>query len=166
MNAAELMPNTVVTGERNYDAALNLVIAAASHELLIFDQDFAKGDFASLNRFKLLHDFLNKSANNKLTIILQNTQFFTNNCPRLLELLTTYGHMMTVYETNDSAKVAKDCFVIADKQHYCRRFHADQARFKYTVNGEDTDTVSGLLMRYDELLAETANVVSISKLGL
>ena len=34
-----LQANTVQTGERNYAATLDLVIAAAQHELQIFDQD-------------------------------------------------------------------------------------------------------------------------------
>ena len=121
-----LQANTVQTGERNYAAALDLVIATAQHELQIFDQDFSCGDFVSVRRYKLLRDFLTKNTPSKLTIILQYAQHFTNNCPRLLCLLETYGNKMTVYEANDVAKVAKDCFVIADKHHYVRRFHIDQ----------------------------------------
>lgn len=110
-----LQANTVQTGERNYATALDLVIAAAQHELQIFDQDFSCGDYVSVKRYELLRDFLSKNAPSKLTIILQYVQHFADNCPRLLGLLETYGHKMTVYETNDIAKIAKDCFVIADK---------------------------------------------------
>ena len=171
MTNAELTANKIITGERNYEAALALVIAAAQHELLIFDQDFTKGDFASNERFVLLQEFLSKNSNNKLTIILQNTQFFINNCPRILALLSTYSHRMTVYETNETAKIAKECFVIADRSHYCQRFHIDQARFKYGLNkedlrAEDLETTAGLLMRYDALLAETTSALSNTKLGL
>ncbi|PPD18032.1 MAG: hypothetical protein CTY27_02625, partial [Methylotenera sp.] len=84
--------------------------------------------------------------------------------PRLMDLLRIYGHKMTVYETNDFAKIAKDCFVIADKQHYCRRFHIEQARFKYALH--DSDTSTSLLLRFDELLAETTEAISVTKLGL
>ena len=71
---------------------------------------------------------------------------------------------MTVYETNDTAKVAKDCFVIADKRHYLRRFHIDQARFKYAF--DDETEAANLLMRFSELLDETTESVSATKLGL
>ena len=100
----------------------------------------------------------------KLTIILQSTAHFVNNSPRLFELLKLYGHKMTVFETNDAAKVAKDCFTIADKRHYCRRFHIDQARFKYTF--DDEETCASLNMRFEELLEETTEAVSVTKLGL
>lgn len=162
--ANPLQTNTVQTGERNYATALDLVIATAQHELLIFDQDFSSGDYVSIKRYELLRDFLSKMAPSKLNIILQYAQQFTNNCPRLLGLLETYGHKMTVYETNDVAKVAKDCFVIADKRHYVRRFHIDQARFKFAF--DDEIEAANLNMRFDELLDETIESVSITKLGL
>jgi hypothetical protein len=95
---------------------------------------------------------------------LQNTTHFVQNCPRLFELLKLYGHQMVVFETNDNAKIAKDCFVIADKRHYCRRFHIDQARFKYAL--DDLEECANLNMRFDELMDETTEALSVTKLGL
>ena len=164
MNETELKQDSVILGERNYETTLNIVIAHAENELLIFDQDFVRGDYASLQRFKLIEAFLSKNNLSKLTIILQNSEHFIQNCPRLFGLLKNYGHKMVVYETNDTAKVAKDCFVIADKQHYVRRFHIDQARFKYALN--DVEECANLSMRFDELLDETTEAVSATKLGL
>ena len=164
MTKSELAPNTIILGERNYVTALDIVIASAQLELLIFDQDFTRGDYASLNRFDLMAQFLNKNDLTKLTIVLQNTDYFIQYCPRLFGLLKNYGHKMVVYETNDTAKVAKDCFVIADKRHYLRRFHIDQARFKYAL--DDVEECANLSMRFDELLDETTEAVSATKLGL
>ena len=164
MDKTELTPNTVTLGERNYEAALDLVIAEAQFELLIFDQGFERGNYTSLKRFELLFEFLSKNSTSKLTIILQNTEYFIQHCPRLFELLKLYSHKMTVLETNDNAKVAKDCFIIADKTHYVRRFHIDQARFKYAL--DDVDECANLSMRFDELMEETADAVSVSRLGL
>ena len=164
MTGAELQTNTVMLGERNYEAALALVIAAAQNELLIFDQDLSHGDYASLQRIELIQQFLSKAPLSKLTIIVQNSEFFVHKCPKLFGLLKRYGHKMTVYETNDTAKIAKDCFVIADKRHYVRRFHIDQARFKYALN--DAEECANLNMRFDELMDETVDAVSATKLGL
>jgi hypothetical protein len=164
MNETELIPNTIITGERNYETALDLVIAEARNELLIFDQDFVQGAFASVQRYNLLHNFLSENPLSKLTIILQSTEFFSSHCPRLFNLLETYSHKMIVYETNDHAKIAKDCFVLADKRHYLRRFHIEQARFKFAL--DDAETTVSLAKRFDELLDETAETVPIGKLGL
>jgi hypothetical protein len=160
----ELKPDTIILGERNYEAALNTLIASAQDELLIFDQNFERGDYASLQRFEVIQAFLSKNDLSKLTIILQSTEYFIQHCPRLFDLLKLYGHKLVVYETNDNAKIAKDCFVIADKRHYLRRFHIDQARFKFALN--DLEECANLSMRFDELLDETADAVSSTKLGL
>lgn len=164
MENVDLKPDTILLGERNYEAALELVIASAEKELLIFDQEFKHGDYASLKRYELINDFLSKNSLCQLTIILQSSDYFINHCPRLFALLKLFGHKMTVYETNDVAKIAKDCFVIADKQSYLRRFHIDQARFKYAF--DDEAEVAALVLRFGELLDETTETVSATKLGL
>jgi hypothetical protein len=100
----------------------------------------------------------------KLTIILQHSDFFTSQCPGLFQLLATFGHKLTVYETNDFAKIAKDCFVLADNHAYIRRFHIDQSRFTYAL--DDKDTTASLTNRFDELLRETSHTLSATRLGL
>lgn len=164
MSESELQANSIMLGERNYEAALNLLIARATDELLIFDQDLSHGNYASQQRLDLIQQFLSAKPLSKLMIILQSADFFVNNCPRLFELLKHYGHKMVIYQTNDAAKIAKDCFVIADKQHYLRRFHIDQARFKYAF--DEPDECASLKMRFDELMDETTEAVSVTKLGL
>lgn len=164
MSESELIPDRIILGEVNYASALDLIIAKAEKELLIFDQDFVRGDYTSQQRFEMLYDFLSHEPLSKLTIILHDAQHLVNHCPKLFELLKTFGHKFTVYETNDAAKIAKDCFVLADKRHYLRRFHIDQARFKFAL--EDEETSASLLARFNELLDETISTVSITKLGL
>lgn len=160
----ELKAGEIVFGEALYREATELVIGLAQRELLIFDQDLSKGDYASIRRFEQLQDFLGRDRQNRLTMVLQDTEHFIRRCPRLFELLKTYGHAMTVYETNDQVKVAKDMFIIADKQHYLRRFHVDQPRFRY--DSDDAETVHMLGMRFDELLEATSHTVATSSLGL
>jgi hypothetical protein len=164
MSKSELIPNSIILGEKEYAMALDLVIATAEHKLLIFDQDLSHGSFTSIQRFDLIRDFLNKSPNSQITIILQETDYFLTQCPRLFDLLTKYSHKMTVYATNSFAKVAKDCFILADGESYIRRFHIDQARFKFMLN--DVETTASLANRFDELLQETSHSISATKLGL
>ncbi len=164
MTNAELIPNQVVVGERNYEVALNLVIARADSELLIFDTDLSHGAYSSQKRFELINQFLTKQPKNRLTIVLLDARYFMQYCPHLFDLLENYSHRMTVYKTNETAKIAQDCFVIADKQHVIRRFNKDQARFKYTLN--DEDVAAQLTMRFNDLLEETTESISYNQLGL
>lgn len=161
---AELVPNKILVGERLYAEAINIILANATNELLIFDQDLSRGDFASLEKYELLRNFLTASINSRLSMVLQDTAYFRDHCPRLFNLLALYGHKMTVYETNDSAKHAKDCFILADGQHYIKRIHIDQARFKYALI--DLESVEPLNHRFEELLEATQDVVAVTQTGL
>ncbi len=164
MQESELKPDTVILGERNYEAALDIVFALAERELLIFDQHLRTGAYQTPTRYALMEGFLRKNPQNRLQMVLHDADFFTQHCPRLFGLLKTYGHAIQVLLTNDHAKVAKDCFVIADGLHTVRRVHIDHARFKYTLN--DPETAATLRQRFDEILSETSVPVTASSLGL
>lgn len=160
----ELTPNQILFGERNYEAALNLIISYAQNELVIFDADFSRGGYNSLKRYELLNQFLAKSNKNKLNIVLLDADYLMQNCPRLLGLLKNYSHLMTIYKTNQAAKIAQDCFIIADQQHVLRRFNKDQARFKFNV--DDKILATQINERFSELLAETTEKIASYPLGL
>ena len=163
-NNLALIPNQIIVGEHLYADAINLILANAKHELLIFDQDLSHGDFASLQKYELLQQFLSQDITSRLTIILQSTAFFQEKCPQFFNLLRIYGHKMTVYETNATAKHAKDCFILADGLHYIKRIHIDQARFKYALH--DLKSVEVLHSRFEEILTATNDVVAVTKIGL
>lgn len=163
-NSASLAPNQIITGENLYSEALSIILANAQSELLIFDQDLSHGGFSSLEKYELIRLFLNRNITSQLTIILQDTAYFQEKCPRLFSLLITYGHKMNVYVTNQTVKQVKDCFVIADGLHYIKRIHIDQARFKYALN--DIASIKPLHSRFSELKEAIQDVVSVTQLGL
>lgn len=160
----ELLEDQVIIGERNYEQALDMVIARATRQLLIFDKDFSKGAYASLRRAEAIRDFLAKDRQNRLAIVLHDAGYFNAHCPRLRELLAIYSHAMTIYQTGEQARGATDSFVIADQQHYVRRFHIDHARFRFAFNDEET---AGMLnSRFNELLETCSDSLTATRLGL
>ncbi|OIR06614.1 hypothetical protein GALL_112210 [mine drainage metagenome] len=165
MNDDSTLPqNKIIASEQLYSKAVSLILASAQRELLIFDQDLSRGDFCSLYNSNLLQQFFTKTPTSHLTIILQDTNFVKEKCPRLINLLSIFGHKMSIYETNLSAKHIKDCFVIADAQHYINRIHINQARFKYGLS--DTENIGIFKLRFQELLGMTKDMITITKLGL
>ena len=159
----KLAQNAILVGERDYEQALDFIIAGAERELLIFDQDFSKGGYASAARHDLLRDFLAKDRRNRLMIVLQDVGYFVAHCPRLHGLLATFGHAMSVHETGDEAKGLRDSFVVADRRHYLRRFHIDQARFRYAL--DDGGSAQLLRARFEELL-QVSDRMAATRLGL
>ena len=163
-NNIALIPNQILVGEQLYSEAINIILSSAQRELLIFDQDLIHGDFASKEKFDLFQQFLNKSISSHLTIILQDATHFQSKCPFLVNLLTIYRHKMVVYQTNHSAKHAKDCFILADEQNYIKRIHIDQARFKFGLS--DISEASLLSVRFKELLNATEDGHITTRLDL
>ena len=164
MSELTLPQDTILLGEHEYAVAADIVITEAQQQLLIFDQDLSTGGFATAKRAELIQAFLSKNAMATLTIILHNTDFFSSQCPKLLSCFTAFSHKMTIYQTNHHAKIAKDCFILADDKAYIRRFHIDQARFKYRL--DDAEITASLANRFSELLQETTHTMTATTLGL
>jgi hypothetical protein len=163
-NTDELIADTILLGERAFEAATLLMIAACQRELLIFDPDLSRGGYQSLHCHETLQDFLSKGHQNRLTIVLHDATFFLGNCPRLQKLLQTYSHSISVYLTDESAHVAQDAFVLADGKHFLHRFHIDQARFRYVM--DDEVAVRPLKERFEQLLDSTSSKISPTAIGL
>ena len=164
MIETELIPNQIIDDEQLYNQAISLIIARAQNQLLIFDQDLRYGDFSSITKYQLLKKFLSANIASEVTIILQDAEYFQQKCPRLNELFKVYQHRFKVCVTNSSMKNIKQCFIVADGEHYIKRIHIDQARFRYAFN----DKLSGEILhnKFLELMAAKEKNISSSILGL
>jgi len=159
-----LIPDTIIVGEQLYSEAISLILKNAQRELLIFDQDLSQGDFASLDKYNLLYNFLSANIASQLKIILQDARFFQTKCPRLCKLLAIYGHKMSVHVTDSSVRHIKECFILADDKSYIKRIHIDQPRFKYAMNDEKSAEV--LINRFMELTNAIEDIIPTKPLGL
>lgn len=160
----ELTPNVTLDGEQAYQAAIDLVIENAQRELLIFDQDLAKGGYSSLKRFEAIRVFLAKSRLNRLVIVLHDPQYLITQCPRMLGLLKIYSHAIAVHVTDEQLKSVREIFVLADQAHYLHRFHVDEARFIYAL--DDSESVKPLNMKFEQLLESCSESISATTSGL
>lgn len=164
MNDSALIPDRIIHGEQLYDEAIHLILSKAQQRLLIFDQDLKRGNFSSLANYQLLENFLASNIASEVSIILQNADYFQQQCPRLNALLKLYQHKMSVYITDNSVKNIKESFMVADEEHYIKRIHIDQARFRYGLN--DRTSTEVLHNRFLELKSAVQDSISSTTLGL
>lgn len=158
------LQRSMQSGNRDYEAAVEQVIALAEHTLHIFDPNLSRGGFGSQARFDALNRFLRKSAKNRLVIVLHDTDYFTAYCPRLKNLLKTHSHAVAIHKTLDYARVANDPIVIADEAHYVHRFHRDGMRFLLALH--DPTQARQLDERFRQLLEASHPAVFATTLGL
>ena len=153
-----------ISGAKEYEAAIDTLIGHARKTLRIFDFNLADGGYNGLHRFELLRGFLLASRSNQLDIVLHETSYLTQRCPRIMQLLAQFSHSVRVQETNPEAKGTYDPFTIADTSHHLHRFHYDGPRSLLVLNDEAATSV--LIRRMDEIWAASTPAVFGTTLGL
>jgi hypothetical protein len=145
-------------------AAIDELIALAQRRIRIFDQDLSQTGWNYPARVERLSAFLRGTRGRRLDIIVHDTGYLETACPRLMNLLRTYSHAMTIYRTGAEARVATDPLLIVDDRHYLHRFHIDQARA--TMGIEQPEQTRPLASRYEEIWATGEPGINATVLGL
>lgn len=147
-----------------YHAALDLVIQRAEKNLNIFDFNLADSGYNSLQRFQLLRNFLLAGRNNRLIIILHETDYLTKYCPRIMSLLTQFSHAIDIRQTREQAKQIHDTFLLADNRHYVHRFHYDHPKCQMAL--DDIQGCASFVQRFNELEKTSDEALPPTILGL
>jgi hypothetical protein len=154
----------MLIGEKEYEAAIDEVIGQGRHTLHIFDSDLSRGGYASEKRYEALRKFLLLAPGNRLMLVLHETDYLVSRCPRLMGLLRTFSHAISIYRTIEHARVASDLFIIADEAYYVHRFHGNNARFLLALH--DYAGTRQLEERFGQLLGSACPAVFATTLGL
>lgn len=158
------MPSTLFTTWAEYDAAVAQTIAAATHELLIFDHDLVACALEKPERNAQLVSFLRGSPRARLQIVVQDTQRVQTAMPRTLKLIATFGHAMSITGASERLASLNDSMVLADNRFGTIRFHRDHARGKFI--DDDQEAIAPYGKRFQEIVAEGGHPLPQSILGL
>jgi len=145
-------------------AAIDELISIARHRIRVFDQDLSQTGWNSAARAERLAAFLREVRGRQLDIIVHDTRYLESGCPRMVSLLRTFGHAMSILKTGDEAKVATDPLLIVDSSHYLHRFHFEQPRAALGIS--QPEQTQPLANRYDEIWATGEPGISGTVLGL
>ncbi len=160
-----LESRTVVLGSvAEQIAAIDELIALAQRRIRVFDQDLSQTGWNQATRVERLSAFLRGTRGRRLDIIVHDTAYLETACPRMLNLLRSYSHAMTIYRTGPEARVATDPLVIVDDRHYLHRFHVDQPRA--TMGIEQPEQTRLFANRYEEIWATGEPGINATVLGL
>ena len=145
-------------------AAIDELIALAQHHIQVFDQDLSQTGWNNGVRTERLATFLRGVRGRRLDIVVHDTRYLESACPRMLRLLSAYGHAMTILQTGAEGKVATDPLLIVDGQHYLHRFHFEQPRAALGIL--QPDQAQPLAARFGEIWATGVSGVNATALGL
>lgn len=145
-------------------AAIDELLDLARESIRVFDRDLSGMGWNTPARAERLLAFLRRGRNVKLEIIVHDTRWIESSCPRLVNLLRTFGHSITLYKTGAEARAAMDPLVIVDGRHFLHRFHVEGARASLGI--EQPAAAKPLTTRFDEIWATGEPGLSGTVLGL
>ena len=144
--------------------ATDELIALARHHIHVFDQDLSQTGWNNAARAERLGAFLREVRGRRLEIIVHDTRYLETACPRMLRLLSIYGHCMTILQTGAEGKVAMDPLLIVDGQHHLHRFHIEQPRAVLGIL--QPEQTQPLAARFAEIWSTGETGVNATVLGL
>ena len=154
---------TNFTSKLQYEEFVDEVIHLAKHELRIFEKELGTSYNASA-RHDALRQFLLASRRNRVRIVVHDTAKIDQFCPRMKLLVRSFGHAVTIHETQQQAKGVYDPFVVADESHSVRRFHFENLRGLFAR--DDPIEASTLAERFEEIWEASTPAVNANTLGL
>jgi len=139
------------------------VIDRARLLVRVFDVDLSQVGWGGADRAERLAGFLRRRGA-RLEMIVHDTRYLEQSCPRLVALLKRYGHAMTVYKTGPEARSAMDPLTIADDRHFLHRFHVDGPRASLAF--DSPLAARPLVARFEEIWATGEPGLTGTVLGL
>ncbi|MGI8895760.1 MAG: hypothetical protein ACR2HE_08940 [Casimicrobiaceae bacterium] len=156
--------NDVIVTTSAYQAAIEELIGLARSKVQVFDIDLSGGGWNSAARADNLAAFLRRMPHTHVDLIVHDTRWIEQSCPRMLALLKSHSHAMTLYRTGPEARSAMDPLVIADGRHFLHRFHVDHPRAALAI--EQPQDAKPLVARFEDIWATGEPGLGGSVLGL
>jgi hypothetical protein len=147
-----------------FQRAVDRLLAEPGRELRVFDPDAVSLRLNDPARVAALERFLRASRTRRLFMVLHDPEPLQRHCPRMMGLITRYGHAIQVHRTQEAIRELQDAFLVLDSVHYLRRPVA--AFFRGALGLHDETEASALRGRFDEIWAASDPAVSGTTAGL
>lgn len=145
------------------DSSITAVVAAARRRLLVFDRSLGR-TWDGAARIDALKAFCLANARNECRVVVHDVAALRRDCPRFIALATRFAHVISLRETREEARHARDSLVVADDCHHVHRFHEDHARAAFALN--DPESTVALIGRFQEIWDASDPASTGSTLGL
>ena len=149
----------------DYQAALDILIAEAQWRLRFYDATLEKGGFNAAARYERLRAFcLVGGGQRRIEILLDDPVHVQTQCPRLMNLLRDFSHVVEIRQTDGDSERPVYAFALADRSIWLKRFDKD------TLPGHwARDDAAGTVLlhqEFEQLWLRAIPNVSASTLGL
>ncbi len=147
-----------------YQAALDQIIVAAQHSIRIHDRDLDASGFNSMVAYEKLQRFCLAGGPRRIEILLDDTAYVQNRCPRLMTLLRDFSHVIEIRQTAADGEQPDYGFALGDRNMVLKR--ADKSALQGQLDADDAASAAVLHQQFDYLWQRAAGSVSATTLGL
>lgn len=158
------MSRQLFTTWSDYQAGVDRLLALATREIRIYDGSLGELKLDAAARSAALQRLLHGEERDCLQIALRDASRLPRECPRLMQLLGRYAHIMTVRQTPEQLGDLRDSLLLVDRRHGLIRFDRDQARCKLLIDEEEE--LRPYLQRFEEIWGTDCTPISPTTLGL
>lgn len=148
----------------DYQAGIDRLLALAERQIWIFDHDLQTLKLDAEDRLEPIRRLLASHRGDSLRILLGDAGPLTRGQPRLMSLLASHHHAMTVFQTADHLAHLRDSMILVDGRHGLIRFDREQPRSKLLI--DEQEELIPYHRRFEEILAEGGTPVTATTLGL
>jgi hypothetical protein len=146
------------SGAAEFQLAVDRMLAQEGRELRIFEPDGKALNLNAAPRLAQLETFLRASRTRRIQMVVHDTDYLTRQCPRLMNFLKLFNHVVQINRTHEEIRSLQDAFMVLDGRHYLRRPMAGRMRGALGLN----DEVEALLMRSRFLEIWTASYPGVA----
>ena len=148
----------------DYQAALDALIVAAQWRLRLYDATLEMVGLDEVTRYQQLRAFCLGNPQRRIEILLDDPTYVQTHCPRLMNLLRDFSHVLEIRQTESESERPAYAFALADRGGGLRRFD------KNALPGEwaSDDAASAVLLHqaFEQHWQRAIPNVSVSTLGL
>lgn len=158
------MARELITSWTDYQTAIDRLLAIATQQICIYDEDLATLKLEAAPRLAHLKRLLTSTHHDVLRIAVRNGSPLRHQHPLLQNLLSIYGHLAAAQETPSQLAHLRDSMIIVDDKHALIRFERDMPRSKLLI--DEADELRPYLTKFREIWAEGGERISSSTVGL
>lgn len=158
------MSRQVINSWIEYQSAIDRILALASRQVWIYDEDLGMLHLETPERIAALTAPLASLEPDCLRIALRNSEPLLQRQPLTRRLLTVYSHNSAAQQTPEQLAHLRDSMILVDDAHALVRFDRNQPRGKLLI--DEPDEVMPYRRRFAEIWAEGGTPVSATTLGL
>jgi hypothetical protein len=152
------------SGDAEFQAAVDQILAQEGRELRIFESDGQALKLNSTARLASLEAFLRASRTRRIQMVVHDIDYLTRSCPRMMDFLKRFNHVMQINRTHETIRTLQDAFIVLDALHYVRRPLAARSRGAIGLN--DETEAQAMRSRFLEIWSASYPGVSSTTAGL